>query len=39
MRPASTRRFHSRLIRLLREWLQQGAYRPERRYMRGLNRR
>lgn len=28
-------RFQARFTRLLREWLRQGAYRPERRYMRG----
>lgn len=32
----SSRRFQARLTRLLREWLLQGAYRPERRYMRGI---
>ncbi|WP_181378006.1 hypothetical protein [Teichococcus aestuarii] len=39
MRFASSRRFQARLIRLLREWLLQGAYRPERRYMRGIANR
>lgn len=36
---ASSRRFQARLTRLLRKWLLQGAYRPERRYMRGVHGR
>lgn len=39
MRFPSSRHFQARLTRLLREWLLQGAYRPERRYMRGSGTR